>query len=384
MKMRADMTPTGSTATIAEVTDEADVAAGELDEVARTSEAVHFQGMPSDADCRAVYEGLGQRRLIGLHWPEAFGGRGLSALHTLAVEERLGYHWLPLSSYLLSVKTIGNALMQFASPLAARFLPDVAAGRLVFCQGFSEPGAGSDLAALRTTGRLRGDRLVVSGRKIWTSSVEEADWIYLAVRTNPDLDRHGGLSVVLADMSTPGIEWSLHRTVGGGTLGEVVLDDVEVPVSNIVGRLDAGWSVLMGTLDHERVTSEKVGAAFWLLDRLGELVEPGRRRRLRTLRGAAVAARLHGRRATELLASGRPAASAASMAKLSIALLLQEIADAAVDMLGPRALVEHGDGALLDGRLARFARAVSASTIAGGASEIQRRVIARQGLACPR
>jgi hypothetical protein len=374
----------GLTATIAEVIEEAEVAATELDPVARASAAVRFQGMPSDADCRAVYEGLGGRGLIGLHWDSDFGGRGLSALHTLAVEERLGYRWLPLSSYLLSVKTIGNALLQFDRRLAERFLPDVAAGRLVFCQGFSEPEAGSDLAALRTTGRVRGDRLVISGRKIWTSSVEDGDWIYLAVRTNTDLQRHRGLSIVLAEMSAPGLAWSVHRTVGGGTLGEVVLDEVEVPLSNVVGPLDAGWNVLMGTLAHERVTSEKVGTAFFLLDRLGELSPAGWSRRLRTLRGAALAARLHGRRATELLAAGRPAAAAASMAKLSVALLLQQIAEAAIEMLGPRALIEDGEGALLGGRLASFARAVSGSTIAGGASEIQRRVIARQGLACPR
>jgi alkylation response protein AidB-like acyl-CoA dehydrogenase len=189
---------------------------------------------------------------------------------------------------------------------------------------------------------------------------------------------------VLAEMSAPGLAWSVHRTVGGGTLGEVVLDEVEVPLSNVVGPLEGGWNVLMGTLAHERVTSEKVGTAFFLLDRLGELAPGGWGRRLRTLRGAALAARLHGRRATELLAAGRPAATAASMAKLSVALLLQQIAEAAVEMLGPRALIEEGEGALLGGRLASFARAVSGSTIAGGASEIQRRVIARQGLACPR
>src|SRR5580658_890539 len=134
------MSQTRSDATIAEVTDEAEAAADELAPLASASAAVRFQGMPSDADCRAVYEGLGRRGLIGLHWPAALGGRGLSALHTLAAEERFGYHWLPLSSYLLSVKTIGNALIQFGRPLAERFLPDVAAGMTVFCQGFSEPG----------------------------------------------------------------------------------------------------------------------------------------------------------------------------------------------------------------------------------------------------
>ena len=142
--------------------------------------------MPSDGDSRAAYAALGEAGWIGLHWPEELGGRGLSPLHTVACEERFGYHWLPLSGYLLSVKTIGNALGRFAAPaLQERLLPEVAAGRLLFCQGFSEPDAGSDLAALRTTARDAGDRFVVSGRKLWTSSAEVADWIYLAVRTGP-------------------------------------------------------------------------------------------------------------------------------------------------------------------------------------------------------
>lgn len=362
---------------------EADAAATELSKLAAACPETRLQGMPSDGDCRMVYEGLGQQRLIGLHWPETLGGRGASPLETIAVEERLGYHWLPLSSYLLSVKTIGNALIQFAPLLAERFLPDIAAGNLVFCQGFSEPEAGSDLANLVTRGVVAGDRLVVTGRKIWTSSVADADWIYLAVRTNPLLERHRGLSVAVVEMSAPGITWTVHRTVGGGTLGEVALGAVEVPLDQVVGELDAGWNVLMGTLAYERVTSEKVGVALYLLDHLDELAPAGSRSALRRLRGKALAARLHGRRATELLASGRPAAAASSMAKLSVGTLLQEIADTCLQVVGPRGLVEDGETAVLDGRIARFVRAVSATTIAGGASDIQRRIIARQELGCP-
>src|SRR5262249_60673569 len=108
-------------------------------------------------------------------------------LDTLACEERFGYGWLPLSGYLLSVKTMGNALLRFGSAaLQRRLIPEVAAGQLVFCQGFSEPDVGSDLASLRTHARRDQDRFVVRGRKIWTSSVEYADWIYVAVRTDPD------------------------------------------------------------------------------------------------------------------------------------------------------------------------------------------------------
>jgi alkylation response protein AidB-like acyl-CoA dehydrogenase len=342
--------------------------------------------MPSDGDSRAVYAALGETGWIGLHWPERLGGRGLSPLATLAAEERFGYHWLPLSGYLLSVKTIGNALLGCASEeLQERFLPEIAAGRLMFCQGFSEPEAGSDLAALRTRARREGDRYVVSGRKIWTSSAAIADWIYLAVRTDPEAARpHRGISVLVADMASHGIELREIPTLGGGALYEVFLDEVEVPADQLVGEANKGWSVLMRTLDHERVTSEKVGVVLRVLDDLEPAAEsPGERRELRGLRGEAHAARLHGRRAVELLEAGRPAAAAASMAKLSAATLVRRTAELGARLLGPAALVERGPGAPAAGRLAALGRAAAGSTIAGGAAEIQRRVIARMGLGCP-
>ncbi len=341
-----------------------------------------FQGMPSDGDSRAGYEAMGRDGWIGLHWPRELGGRGLDPLATLAAEERFGYHWLPLSGYLLSVKTIGNVLLGHASDeLRERLLPEIAAGRLLFCQGFSEPEAGSDLAALRTSARRDGERFFVSGHKLWTSSAQLADWIYLAVRTDEDASRpHRGVSVLVAEMGSPGIEVREIETVGGGVLCEVFLTDVEVPASQLVGELNGGWGVLMSTLDHERVTSEKVGVVLRVLDDLeAEFDSRGERLALRRLRGEAEAARLLGRRAATLLAEGRPAAAAASMAKLSISMLVQRTAATGVRLLGPPALVEEGVG---DGRVAALTRASAASTIAGGAAEIQRRVIARQGLGC--
>jgi alkylation response protein AidB-like acyl-CoA dehydrogenase len=344
---------------------------------------LRWQGMPSDGDSRMAYAALGRAGWIGLHWPERLGGGGLSALHTVACEEQFGYHWLPLSSYLLSVKTIGTALARFAAPpIQERLLPEIAAGRLVFCQGFSEPDAGSDLAALRTTAERRGDRFVVSGRKLWTSSAELADWIYLAVRTGPG-ERHRGLSVLVAPLDSPGITVLSHDTLGGGTIGEVVLDQVEIPRAQLGGEVDGGWSVLMGTLDHERVTSEKVGVVLWLLDQLDGLASSAAERaRLLRLRGEAEAARLHGRRAAELLAAERPAAEQSSMAKLAVATLMQRVAAAAVELTGPDGLLEQSTRTL-HGRIAAFHRAAVATTISGGAAEVQRRVIARRGLACP-
>jgi alkylation response protein AidB-like acyl-CoA dehydrogenase len=344
---------------------------------------LRWQGMPSDGDSRTAYAALGEGGWIGLHWPVELGGSGLTPLHTVACEEAFGYHWLPLSGYLLSVKTIGNALTRFASAeLQERLLPEIAAGRLVFCQGFSEPDAGSDLAALRTTASDRGDRFVVNGRKLWTSSAEYADWIYLAVRTGGG-PRHRGLSVLMVPTDTPGITISAHETLGGGTIGEVVLEDVEVPHEHLVGTVDGGWAVLMGTLDHERVTSEKVGVVFWLLDEFEGLAgSRAERARLLRLRGEAEAARMHGRRAALLLGQGRPAAEQSSMAKLGVAKLMQRLAAAAVEIAGPEALLETGT-ATLHGRIAAFHRAAVATTISGGAAEIQRRVIARRGLGCP-
>jgi alkylation response protein AidB-like acyl-CoA dehydrogenase len=363
---------------------EADDFAVSLAETVQNSPALRFQGMPSDGDSHAVYRALGAGGWIGIHWPTAMGGRGLSSLHTLACEERFGYRWLPLSGYLLSVKTIGNALLRFASPaLQELLLPQIAAGDVLFCQGFSEPDAGSDLGSLRTRARRDGDRFIVSGRKIWTSSVDYANWVYLAVRTDPDRERHRGVSVLVAQLDTPGITVGTHRTLGGGTIGELALDEVEIPAEQIVGELNGGWRVLMGTLDYERVTSEKVGTVCWLLDALEPMAtEPWSRRALSRLRGAAEAARLHGRRAAELLQEGRPASAQSSMAKLSVAELMQSVAAFARELHGPAALLEEGIGTL-HGRLSAFARASVATTISGGAAEIQRTVIARRELGFP-
>ncbi len=362
----------------------ADAFARSLTDVVAREPQLRFQGMPSDGDSPAIYRALGAGGWIGIHWPRELGGRGLSPLHTLACEERFGYWWLPLSGYLLSVKTIGNALLRFGSAdLQQRLIPEVAAGRVLFCQGFSEPDAGSDLASLRTRARRERDRFIVSGRKIWTSSAEYADWVYLAVRTDPERDPHRGLSVLVAEMGTPGIAVHTHRTLGGGTIGELELTEVEIPAQNLVGELHGGWQVLMGTLDYERVTSEKVGTVFSLLDALVELAMDGSTRlESQRLIGAAQAARLHGRRATELLQAGRPASAQCSMAKLSIAQLMQNVAAFAVGVLGPEGLLEDGT-ATLRGRVAAFQRASLATTISGGAAEIQRAVIARRELGLP-
>jgi alkylation response protein AidB-like acyl-CoA dehydrogenase len=343
------------------------------------------QGMLSDGDSREVTLELGRAGWIGMTWPEEVGGRGLSHVDAALVEDVLGYHWLPLSLYLLSYKTIGCALERFgSSELRERLLPAIARGELTFCQGFSEPGAGSDLAALATRATLKGDRFVVDGRKIWTSSAWLADWIYLAVRTDPKEPRHRGVSVLVAPMDTPGIEVRRFPVLGGGYLCEVFLDGVEIEAGNLVGELNRGWDVLMHTLDFERVTAEKLGGLAWVLDALEKrLAETGRLeaawQRLASLRGELAAARLLSLRAADLLDRAEPATAASAMAKLAGARLAQRLAREAVDLLGLEGLMDGTLSAPLEGRVGGLYRATVGSTISGGSAEILQLVIARRG-----
>ncbi len=344
------------------------------------------QGMLSDGDSKEITLELGRAGWIGMTWPEEIGGRGLSHVDAALVEDVFGYHWLPLSLYLLSYKTIGCALERFGSPeLKERLLPPIARGELTFCQGFSEPGAGSDLASLGTRAVRRGNRFVVHGHKIWTSSAWLADWIYLAVRTNSRRTRHRGISVLVAPIDTPGIEVRRFPVLGGGSLCEVFLDGVEIEAANLVGELNGGWDVLMHTLDFERITAEKLGGLAWILDALELwLTKMGRLepewRRLASLRGELAGARLLSLRAADLLDRGEPASAASAMAKLAGARLAQRLAREAIDLLGLEGLRDGDLSSPLEGRVAGLYRASVGSTISGGSAEILQVVIARRGL----
>jgi alkylation response protein AidB-like acyl-CoA dehydrogenase len=348
------------------------------------------QGLLSDGDSRDVTRALGEAGWIGMTWPEEAGGRGLTHVDAALVEDVFGYHWLPLSLYLLSYKTIGCALERFATPaLKDQLLGPITRGELTFCQGFSESEAGSDLAALTTRAVRQGDRFVVDGRKTWTSSAWLADWIYLAVRTNPDEPRHRGISVLVAPIETPGIEVRRFPVLGGGYLCEVFLDGVEIPAENLVGELDRGWDVLMHTLDFERITAEKLGGLAWILDgleaRLAERdrLDDARAARVASLRGELAGARLLSLRAADLLDRGEPASAASAMAKLAGARLAQRLAREGVELLGLEGLADGHPSAALDGRIGALYRASVGSTISGGSAEILQVVIARRGLGLP-
>jgi alkylation response protein AidB-like acyl-CoA dehydrogenase len=344
------------------------------------------QGLLSDGDSREVTRALGAAGWIGMTWPEELGGRGLTHVDAALVEDVFGYHWLPLSLYLLSYKTIGCALERFAAPaLKERLLGPIARGELTFCQGFSEPAAGSDHASLTTRAVRQDDRFVVDGHKVWTSSAWLADWIYLAVRTGAAESRHRGISVLVTPIDTAGIDVRRFPVLGGGHLCEVFLDGVEIPAENLVGEVDRGWDVVMHTLDFERITAEKLGGLAWVLDALEQRL--GETERLAaawpavsSLRGELAAARLLALRAADLLDRGEPASAASAMAQLASARLAQRLAREAIDLLGLEGLTDAHASAPLEGRVGGLYRASVGSTISGGSAEILQVVIARRGL----
>ncbi|WAZ22423.1 acyl-CoA dehydrogenase [Streptomyces cinnabarinus] len=269
----------------------------------------------------------------------------------------------------------------------ARWLPPILRGAEVWCQGFSEPGAGSDLAALRTRAWRDGDDYVVTGSKIWTSHAEVADWCELLVRTDPEAPRHRGITWLAMRMDAPGVTVRPLRTLAGSTeFAEVFLDEVRVPVANRVGAENDGWRVTMVTLSFERGTAfvgEVVACRRVLRELAAEARENGRwddpalRRRLGRLNAEFRALwRLTQWNVSEASVSGVPGVGG-SVFKLRYSHARQELYDAAADVLGPDAL-DLGRGWVLD-RLSSLSY-----TIAAGTSQIQRNIVAERILGLPK
>ncbi|KOV56095.1 acyl-CoA dehydrogenase [Streptomyces sp. AS58] len=269
-----------------------------------------------------------------------------------------------------------------------RWLPPILRGEEAWCQGFSEPDAGSDLASLRTRARRDGDHYLVSGSKIWTSHAEAADWCELLVRTDPRAPRHGGITWLAMPMDAPGVTVRPLRTLAGSAeFAEVFLDDVPVPVANRVGEENDGWRVTMVTLSFERGTAF-VGEVVACRRVLGELArearsngrwdDPALRRRLGRLNADFLALwRLTQWNVSEAQATGGVPGVGGSVFKLRYSHARQELYDAAADVLGPDAL-DLGRPWTLD-RLSSLSY-----TIAAGTSQIQRNIVAERILGLPK
>jgi alkylation response protein AidB-like acyl-CoA dehydrogenase len=200
---------------------------------------------------------MGQRRRVGLataHWPVEAGGAGLSLVHQIIIADEFARAKAPLSTlYSISLNHVPGTLLNWGSDEQRKHLRDIASDGTVWCQGFSEPGAGSDLAALRTRAERRGDRYVVNGQKIWSSESIWADWCILLARTGPEVPKHAGISFFLMNMKSPGVEVRPIRQINHRSeFAEIFLNDVEIPVENLVGGEGNGWKVCQSTLSSER------------------------------------------------------------------------------------------------------------------------------------
>jgi alkylation response protein AidB-like acyl-CoA dehydrogenase len=199
---------------------------------------------------RALYDG----GWIGVHWPVELGGRGLSSLHQSAVWEEVASARLPQPPGLIGLEVVGSSIARYGTAAQReRWIARLLGGDDLWCQGFSEPGAGSDLASLRTTARVDGDSLLVSGQKIWSSGAHFADWCAALVRTDTPESRHRGISYLAIEMSSPGVTVRpTEQLTGESEFSEVFFDDVVVPKENLVGELNAGWKIALDSLANER------------------------------------------------------------------------------------------------------------------------------------
>lgn len=323
----------------------------------------------------------------GINWPKEVGGRGLSVLEQIVWFEEYARAGAPspLNASFVALNHAGPTLIACGDPAQKAFhLPKILAGEVIWCQGFSEPGAGSDLASVRTRGRIEGDTLVIEGHKIWSSFADIADWQELLIRTDPNAKTSAALTWVICPMNLPGITVRPIRTMAGPRkYCEVFYDSVRVPRSNIVGGVNNGWATAMSTLSFERGTAG-LALLIGLTIKVEQLLAacPAHRAELRQRLGRLRAEGQSIRAMTYRFAldseNSVPDASG-SMIRLSFAEFSQRVTAAAIDLYGidaPEVAGMHGWG---HDYLDAFSE-----TIAGGTAEIQRNIIAERVLGLPK
>jgi alkylation response protein AidB-like acyl-CoA dehydrogenase len=335
---------------------------------------------------------LGANGWIGLGWPEADGGRGLPWRHEVIFYEEYARAGAPARVGHIGEQLLGPTLLLFGTAeQRARFLPGILAGTELWCQGYSEPGAGSDLAAVSTRARLETGEWHLDGQKVWTSLAQFADWCFVLARTDPDAERHRGLSYLLVPMRQPGVDVRpIVQLTGTSEFNEVFFDDARAAAGDVVGTPGDGWRVAMGTLAVERGVStlgQQLGfqrefeAVLATARATGAIDDPDIGARI-----VEAWAGLEVMRYTALATLGRSSGAAPgtepNVNKLIWAQWHQRLGELAVDVSGAAATLA-GPGYELDNaqRLFLYTRA---DTIYGGSNEIQRNVIAERGLGLPR
>jgi alkylation response protein AidB-like acyl-CoA dehydrogenase len=351
----------------------------------------YLPARPPVAQAMWWHRQLHARGWIAPRWPKVYGGMEASLAQQLILAEELGRAGAPeLSGQ--GISHIGPILMAFGSEeQKTRHLPGILSGDVIWCQGYSEPGAGSDLASLRTAAVLDGDHLVVDGQKIWTTWGHYAQWMYALVRTDPAAAKQAGITFLMMDMATPGITVRSIRTIAGeDELAQVFLDGVRVPLANVVGAINDGWRIANALLAQERLHNASPQRCVAVLGRLkraaarGALVDPVLRDRLAEIEIETLALVAGYQQAADLARAGRALGPEAAFLKLVASELTQRLAALLLEVCGSDGaledVVQMEDGSV--DPAGTFLQ-VRRETIFAGSSEIQRNIIAKRVLSLP-
>lgn len=345
---------------------------------------------------RETVSQMGKDGWLTLNWPTEYGGQNRTPMDSLIFTDEAAVAGAPVP--FLTINSVAPTIMAFGTEEQKSFyLPKIAAGDLHFAIGYSEPGAGTDLAALRTTAVRDGDDYVVNGQKMWTSLIQYADYVWLAVRTNTEAKKHRGISVLIVPTASEGFSWTPVHTMAGVGTSATYYQDVRVPASSRVGEENAGWKLVTNQLNHERVALVSAQPIFLALNQVREWAQNtkdvhGNRlidsewvqlNLARVLAKVEYLKLINWELASAKTGTLNPAD--ASAAKVFGTELATEAYRLLMEILGPSAtLRQDSHGALLRGRVERMHRAALILTFGGGTNEIQRDIIGMVALGLPR
>lgn len=365
------------------------------DDVVKTYRDTSEQGMWTPGFTRSFRRKLGEAGYIGMGWPKEYGGGGASKLYQMILWDEMEYHRAPGIDR--SVTYIPNAVMAFGSPAQkAGFLPRIARGELSWFVGYSEPEAGSDLAALKCVAVEDGDGFIITGQKAFSSDAHMADYGWVAARTDAGTSKHHGISMFIVDMTLPGVQVVPHQTLAGWTHHSVYFDNVRVPRSMLVGERDQGWKIIMGAIDYERSALASPGLVSMQMDRLIEFAatgidgekpidDPVVRDRLAELAIEAEGARLIAYEVASMHMRGLSPQHETSVAVLAKRETARRLDAFGLDLLGLSAPLRAGsDHALLGGDVELEYRDHLYFQFAAGGFDITRNIVAIRGLGLPR
>ncbi len=342
---------------------------------------------------RSVIRQVASDGWLGIGWPEEYGGQNRSMMEQLIFTDEAAIAGVPIPY--LTLNTVGPTIMRYGTDAQKQeILPRILAGDLHFSIGYSEPASGTDLASLKTRARLDGDEWVINGQKMWTSLIQYADYIWLACRTDPDLPRHKGLSMLIVPADAPGFSYTPVHTVAGVGTSATYYEDVRVPKGNLVGELNGGWALMTNQLNHERVALTSSAPLVHSIELVTQWARETKRDGRRVIDQEWVQillGRAHSKADMLTLLNWKLASATddlspadASATKVYGSETATEVYRALMEVVGPDSLI-RGDsaGAALHGRLERYYRSALVMTFGGGTNEIQRDIIGYVGLGLP-